>query len=64
MSKFILVHEVPTGNPVVVKSEDIAMVKKSNVYEGASSISNYVYEYEPCLHVTESPEKIYEMLIS
>ena len=32
MSKFILVHDVPTGNPIVLHSEEIRVVKKSEVY--------------------------------
>ena len=63
MSKFILVHDVPTGNPVVLHSEEIRVVKKSEVYEGASEIQNYC-EAEPFIHVAETPEKIFEMLQS
>lgn len=65
MSKFILVHDVPTGNPVVISSKEIRLVTKSKVYEGASSIYSCVYEDsipDPFIHVTETPEKIYEML--
>lgn len=65
MSKFILVHDVPTGNPIVLCSEEIRVVKKSELYEGASGICSCVYEDNtpaPFLHVAESPEKIYEML--
>lgn len=65
MSKFILVHDVPTGNPIVLHSEEIRVVKKSEMYEGASGICSCIYEDsmpKPFLHVTESPEKIYEML--
>ena len=65
MSKFILVHDVPTGNPIVLHSEEIRVVKKSELYEGASGVCSCVYENdtpEPFLHVAESPEKIYEML--
>lgn len=65
MAKFILVHDVPTGNPIVLCSEEIRVVKKSEVYEGASGICSCVYEDNtppPFIHVAESPEKIFEML--
>ena len=65
MSKFILLHDVPTGDPIVVHSEEIRVVKKSDLYEGASGICSCVYEdntLAPFIHVAESPEKIYEML--
>ena len=64
MSKFILVHDVPTGNPIVLHSEEIKMIKKSEMYEGASGICNCIYDNPPApfIHVAESPEKIYEML--
>lgn len=65
MNKFILVHDVPTGNPIVLHSEEIRVVKKSDLYEGASGICSCVYEDNtpaPFIHVVESPEKIYEML--
>lgn len=67
MSKFILVHDVPTGNPIVLHSEEIRVVKKSELYEGASSICSCVYEDNtpaPFIHVAETPEKIFEMLQS
>lgn len=67
MSKFILVHDVPTGNPIVLHSEEIRLVKKSDMYEGASSICSCVYEDNtppPFIHVAETPEKIFEMLKS
>lgn len=65
MSKFILVHDAPTGNPIVLHSEEIRVVKKSEMYEGASAIHGSVYEDitpAPFIHVVESPEKIFEML--
>lgn len=65
MSKFILVHDVPTGNPIVLHSEEIRIVKKSEVYEGASAIHGCIFDDNtppPFIHVTESPEKIFEML--
>ena len=65
MSKFILVHDVPTGNPIVLHSEEIRIVKKSEVYEGASAIHGCIFNNNtlpPFIHVTETPEKIYEML--
>lgn len=65
MSKFILVHDVPTGNPIVIHSEEIRIVKKSEIYEGASAIHNCVFEDNvpsPFMHVAETPEKIFEML--
>lgn len=65
MSKFILVHDVPTGNPIVLHSEEIRVVKKSEVYEGASEIHSCVFDdnVSPAfIHVAESPEKIFEML--
>ena len=65
MNKFILVHDVPTGNPIVLHSEEIRVVTKSELYTGASAIASCVYEPsipEPFLHVTETPEQIFEML--
>ena len=65
MSKFILVHDVSTGNPIVLHSEEIRVVKKSEKYKGASGICSCVYEDgtpTPFIHVAESPEKIFEML--
>lgn len=65
MSKFILVHDVPTGNPIVIHSEEIRLVKKSEMYEGASAIHGCVFGDNtppPFIHVAETPEKIYEML--
>ena len=65
MSKHILVHDVPTGNPIVLHSEDIRVVTKSEKYEGASAICGMIYANTidvPFVHVAESPEKIYEML--
>ena len=67
MSKFILVHDIPTGNAIVLHSEEIRVVKKSNTYKGASGICSCVYEDntpEPFIHVAETPEKIFEMLQS
>ena len=65
MNKFIRVHDVPTGNPVIINSDEIKLVSKSKVYEGASCIHSCIYEDsipDPFIHVTETPEKIYEML--
>ena len=65
MSKFILVHDVPTGNPIVIHSEEIRVVKKSEIYEGASAIHCCVFDDNPpppFIHVAETPEKIFEML--
>ena len=61
MSKFILVHDVPAGNPIVLHSDEVRVVTKSEMYGGSSAIRNYC-EAEPFLHVAESPEKIFEML--
>lgn len=65
MNKFILVHDVPTGNPIVLHSEEVRLVTKSELYTGASAIHGTVYENiisEPFVHVTETPEQIFEML--
>lgn len=65
MSKFILVHDVPTGNSVILQSEIIRVVKKSEVYKGASAIYGCVFydnTHPPFIHVAETPEKIFEML--
>lgn len=65
MSKFILVHDVPTGNPIVLHSEEIRVIKKSELYEGASAIHSCIFDDNiapPFIHVAETPEKIYEML--
>lgn len=67
MSKFILVHDVPTGNSIVLHSGEIRVVKKSEMYEGASAIHSCVFDDNispPFIHVAESPEKIFEMLQS
>ena len=67
MNKFILVHDVPTGNPIVLHSEEVRVVKKSETYEGASAIYGSVYGDtidNPFIHVAETPEKIFEMLQS
>lgn len=64
MSKYILVHDVPTGNPIVIHSDDIRLITKSEKYTGASQISGYIGDVvpEPFVHVTETPEQIFEML--
>lgn len=65
MSKFILVHEVPSGDPVVLHEEELRVIRKSDQYGGSTRISCIVYENtiaEPYIHVVETPEKIFEML--
>ena len=65
MSKFILVHEVPSSNPIVLHEEELRVIRKSDQYGGSTEISCTVYENiiaEPFIHVAETPEKIFEML--
>lgn len=58
MSKFILVHDVPTGNPIVMNVDEIHYIEKNEDYTGAS----FVCANEADFNVVETPEKIYEML--
>ena len=67
MAKFILLHAVPTGDPIILHREEIRLVKKSETFEGASAITGMLYDSTipaPFIHVAETPEKIFEMLQS
>lgn len=63
---FILVHDASNnGAPVVVNTTTISAIQKSELYTGASTLHDTVYSgliERPFLHVTETPEQIYEML--
>lgn len=58
MSKFILVHDVPTGNPIVINADEIHYIEKSGEFAGSS----FICTNESDFNVVETPEKIYEML--
>ena len=58
MSKFILVHDVPTGNPIVMNADEIHYIEKNEDYAGAS----FICTNEADFNVVETPEKIFEML--
>ena len=58
MSKFILVHDVPTGNPIVINVDEIHYIEKNEEFTGAS----FICANETDFNVVETPEKIYEML--
>ena len=65
MSKFILVHNAGNSEPILINSENIVVVTKSETLTGCSHI--FLNDLDSILppfnfHVTETPEKIYEML--
>ena len=65
MAKFILVHDAKDASPVVINSDNIIYIEKSEVLTGASyvQLNDTDMEVQSCgFHVTETPEKIYEML--
>ena len=65
MSKFILVHNACNNEPILISSENIVVVTKSETLTGCSHVflNNIDADLPPFnFHVTETPEKIYEML--
>lgn len=67
MSKFILVHNVSNGTPAVISERAVQAIVKSEVYTGATALCDSVFNgiiEKPFMHVSETPEQIYEMLKS
>lgn len=65
MAKFILVHDAKDASPVVINSNNIVYMEKSEVLTGATYIqlNDLDMEVQTCgFHVTETPEQIFEML--
>lgn len=65
MAKFILVHDAKDASPVVINSNNIVYMEKSEVLTGATYIqlNDLDMEVQSCgFHVTETPEQIFEML--
>lgn len=65
MSKFILVHNACSSEPILINGENVVVVIKSENLTGCSHIflNNIDADLSPFdFHVTETPEKIYEML--
>lgn len=66
MGKFILVHDAENGaSPIIINTDKILFVKESNMLTGTSYIElNDVDDdtTESSFEVTETREKIYEML--
>ena len=66
MSKFILVHDASNeASPIIINTECIAYAEKSELLTGATYIQLNDLDCDVpsrgC-HVTESPEKLIEML--
>lgn len=65
MTKFILVHDAKDASPIVINSNNIVYMEKSEVLTGATYIqlNDLDMEVQTCaFHVTETPEQIFEML--
>ena len=65
MVKFILVHDAKNASPIVINSNNIIYVEKSEVLTGATYIQLNDSDIEVQtlgFHVTETPEQIFEML--
>lgn len=65
MSKFILVHNASNADPILINAKNIAIVVKSELLTGCSNVLlNDMDANFPNvnLHVTETPEQIFEML--
>ena len=66
MSKFILVHDAENeASPVIINSDNILFIKKSETYTGASYIelNDLDDDVTECnFEVTETREQIFEML--
>lgn len=65
MNKFILVHNAGNADAIVINTKNIVFVTKSELLTGCSNIIlNDLDADVPKLnlHVTETPEQIFEML--
>ena len=66
MSKFILVHDAANeASPIIINTECIAYVEKSELLTGATYIQLNNLDCDTSsrgYHVTETPEKLIEML--
>lgn len=65
MVKFILVHYAKDASPIVINSNNIVYVEKSDMFTGATYIqlNGIDREVETLgFDVTETPEQIFEML--
>ena len=65
MSKFILVHNAGDANAMVINAKNIVTITKSELLTGCSHIIlNDLDADVPSMniHVTETPEQIFEML--
>lgn len=65
MSKFILVHNACNNEPILINGENVVVVTKSETLNGCSQIflNNIDADLPPFnFHVTETREKIFEML--
>lgn len=65
MSKFILVHDACNNEPILINSENLVVVTKSENFTGCSHVflNNIDADLPPFnFHVTETREKIFEML--
>lgn len=59
MTKFILVHDAENeASPLIINTDDIHVIYKSETLTGASHIEAYMDSFE----VTETREQIFEML--
>lgn len=65
MGKFILVHNAGNSNAMVINTKNIVAITKSELLTGCSHIilNDLDTDVPPMnIHVSETPEKIYEML--
>ena len=65
MVKFILVHDAKNASPIIINSNNIVYIEKSEIFTGATYIqlNNIDGEVETFgFDVTETPEQIFEML--
>lgn len=65
MSKFILVHNAGNADPILINAKNIAIVWKSELLTGCSNILLNDMDADlpkVNIHVTETPEQIFEML--
>ena len=65
MTKFILVHDAKNASPIVINSNNIVYIEKSEILTGATYIqlNDIDGEVETFgFDVTETPEQIFEML--
>ena len=64
MNKFILVHDAKDASPIVINAKSILCATKSDTLTGTTYIGlkDTDMEYTSAFVVTETPEKIFEML--